>query len=104
MHSTENELGNANTSGWLKLVSIGDVIKGLKLHTEILELNNEAPCLSPVSTQILISALVSCSIVWATPSWSLSSTAVAPINYTKQTAQKHFSIIFYKKKLTFWVN
>lgn len=94
MHSTENELGNANTSGWLKLVSIGDVIKGLKLHKEILELNNEAPCLSPVSTQILISALASCSMVWATPSWSLSSIAVAPINYTKKTAQKHFSIIF----------
>lgn len=36
------------------------------------------PCLSPVNTQILMSASASCSIVCGTPSCNLSSTAVAP--------------------------
>lgn len=39
------------------------------------------PCLSPVKTQIFMSALASCSMVCGTPSWSLSSTADAPNNY-----------------------
>src|SRR4029434_7143257 len=48
-----------------------------------------SPCLSPVSTQILMSALESCSMVWGTPSCSLSSTAEAPKSCTHTHTHTH---------------
>lgn len=46
-------------------------------------LHNELPFLSPVSTQILMSAFASFEMVSGTPSWSLSSIAVAPNSWNK---------------------
>lgn len=47
-------------------------------HSCLRQSRQHSPCLSPVSTQILMLASVRRAMVSGTPCWSLSSMAVAP--------------------------
>lgn len=54
--------------------------------------SNASPCLSPVSTQILMLASVRIAMVSGTPCCSLSSMAVAPSSWRTQTGQQGLSL------------
>lgn len=60
------------------------------------------PCLSPVKTQILMSALDSCSIVWGTPSCNLSSMAVAPSSWTHTEHTHNQNAVHFTTQLCFY--
>lgn len=49
------------------------------------------PCLSPVSTQILMFANIKFAIVWGTPSCSLSSIAVTPISIMSRSISSYIA-------------
>lgn len=50
------------------------------------------PCLSPVRTHNLMPAAARFAMAWGTPSWSLSSMAVAPLNCREEESNRLFPI------------
>lgn len=77
---------------WMIMMMMIMIISTLTTISKFKELWN-LPCLSPVSTQILIPANAKLAIVSGTPSWSLSSMAVAPsrVRFFSISSNKSFN-------------